>query len=1140
MTNPPNLPSDHYIASLLGLTPEEYRWFKIQAYKKARIEPGTPVAGLETLIVLSLIFAAISIGLTIAASFFKPKEKKPGDINIDNPDPENITRAQKFSPRYGFDSVQEPAVIGTTIPVIYANRQEKSVSTDPARPAGTYGGVRVNIRLLWSQMLSIGGDQFLRAMFMLGEANTASIEGLAIGDNALGAYDLLDPDIMQGCARLSVYYRSTGGRITEDDYTWGRLPDTDIGNAVISGGGDVFQVISTNKDPVNTSYRPNFCYTYTPNTSTQFGLSAWLPSGVGYRVNPSISPTGSIEKKAEDNGEKFKVDWVDDYNALGSFWKGRYQFSRRGSIDGDTKLYQIGETFVYRLSATSDAKTIFVIDKDNAREADAEPPDGKTKCTDVANAIASTQGSADESLVIGQLYKFGSCLAVLVARNPVGEIFISDAENEPTGGGQSMVYTFKVVKSGYIAAANDNGPEWSGTEIKPPQWSYYNGESLENVGIPSSAIYPTVSGTSQGFKCDIADITITRSAKIFEVGIKSTVGIKVNGWCNLKDSYSYKEVNDRAGGKFINKTYDSEKSLGIQQCSSGVITSAEERYSFFRVYCRPDSNSDFIDIGISFAVLSKTSQPIHNFLRFEFNTAAVWQLRFEPIASWELRANIVSAPFVVIDYKSFNNNVVYKNVHGGCWVAYCGYTIQNGPTTFRLDRIEPGWHQGVGYTDPNYGVMTDAWGKVAEAFCYDEIQTSISQGPEHEIAYVNVITENDFTPLYDNLSLLGLNIRASQQWTQLSQVSVYVTQGRTVRRLLQNDTMGASNLFPDILRDLLLSPRFGMGESITEAQIDLDSFRRAAQWCESRRYYFDGVIAEKANLRQWAADTAGAMLLEFLQRDGKFALEPSIIFSQQTAVDIPYGPVPISGIFTAGNIVENSFSMEFLSEEDRQPIQVSVKFREERFRDNYSSPGLFPVEREIVVREASASSSVPTESFNIGDYCTNFEQAIDFSCYIIRIRRLVTHSIKFSTTPDGIDTGIRAGDYIKVALDFTYYDEFANGVILEDGTIVSTRPDLMTPGTHAATYWNGSDDDVVEGNITVNNAGMGSPAGVVFIKKNINSQIRVYKIESISLGENGVIDIEAVHHPVDANGISMIGQNWTTYTTDANWIIKTS
>ena len=36
-----------------------------------------------------------------------------------------------------------------------------------------YGGVRVNTNLLWSQVLSLGGDQLLRAIYPLAKVMTA-------------------------------------------------------------------------------------------------------------------------------------------------------------------------------------------------------------------------------------------------------------------------------------------------------------------------------------------------------------------------------------------------------------------------------------------------------------------------------------------------------------------------------------------------------------------------------------------------------------------------------------------------------------------------------------------------------------------------------------------------------------------------------------------------------------------------------------------------------------------------------------------------------------------------------------------------------------------------------------------------------
>ena len=121
--------------------------------------------------------------------------------------------------------------------------------------------------------------------------------------------------------------------------------------------------------------------------------------------------------------------------------------------------------------------------------------------------------------------------------------------------------------------------------------------------------------------------------------------------------------------------------------------------------------------------------------------------------------------------------------------------------------------------------------------------------PEHEIVYVNTQTENSEAPNYANLAMVGLNIRSSREISQLQQFSVYCEQG-----------INSTNRFPDVLKDLLTNRRYGTGTILNPQQIDDQSFADAAGFCESRLYFFDGVIEEKLNIRSWAAQTAQAFL----------------------------------------------------------------------------------------------------------------------------------------------------------------------------------------------------------------------------------------------------------------------------------------
>jgi len=62
-----------------------------------------------------------------------------------------------------------------------------------------------------------------------------------------------------------------------------------------------------------------------------------------------------------------------------------------------------------------------------------------------------------------------------------------------------------------------------------------------------------------------------------------------------------------------------------------------------------------------------------------------------------------------------------------------------------------------------------------------------------------------------------------------------------------------------------------------------------------------------------------------------------------------------------------------LEPEEREPIQVSVRYREERASSDPTNPGIFPTEREVLVREVApfGSDTDPVEALDLSDYVTN-------------------------------------------------------------------------------------------------------------------------------------------------------------------------
>jgi hypothetical protein len=1256
----PLLPADLYLAAMLGLSEEQYRQFRSEVDSRVKIEPGKPQAGLETLVIIAVASTLISVGLTIAASFFKPQSVKPARLKSRTKEGQNVTSQSRFAPVAGFDSVQETATIGEVIPVVYANKSAQ------------FGGVRITMPLLWSDMHSFKAGQFFRGVFMLGEGRVRELDplGFALGNNGLGAYELTGA--ATDWARYTIYFRPDGGRITTNDRVAGRPGNADAGAWESS---NVYRVRSGS----------DFCSVSKPTSQTTFGVYTLMGNNFVYRVNPQIRPTITPQLVPEGNKGDAKVKIDKDSVARAARKKFKAYFSTRsGVISGS--FGSVGEKFTYIIDQSSDAKTTFKepgtknggwsteikvdenpflftrslklsgsgvfisdgipdstvrswanvstsggqnsdtvtinfslnttaalneilaktsegqyrieykvklttsdsADEDNQEieaifkvdvrvdredvlvnsvKKDSKDPEyelesstnsnGQTtyslskkkngevnvevattessefavkfkgtnqsetkevskskerqeKAIDAALSIAARQKTWDDAIVVGELYKCGSAIAVCIDRtkNP----FVSNAENDPVGNGRTVEAKFSVVQAGSANKVDYERLLEDADEFKKDR----------RVATESAHLY----------RIALGEVTTTRECRYIEVGIKSILGIRIAGLCNFKETLTYDEVNDLAGKSRKGDIIARGDTLKTENYSSGQITTAEDRYSFFRIsYKLANSSGGYTALAPILGVRSSTQQAVYSAIRFEMPSVAQWQFRFEPLTGWEIRSGTASGTLYVLDSTKAQDSITSLTTSvtsGSVTIRFNGSNISRDKSNFELNASKRNEDVGIGHQDDkNYA---DSWGKLAEAFNYDEITSSAQNGPEHEIVYVSEAVANATIPNYDNIALVGLSMRSTLEWSQLSQFSAYVNKGREIELLSQNSIIGAGNLFPDVLFDLLINNRFGTGQYISRQQVDIDSFIVADQWCQARNYYFDGVVAERVNLRDWASEIAAANLLDFVQRNGKFALVPAIIFGT---------PVPISGLFTAGNIVKDSFSMEFLDEEDRKPIQVSVQWRQERTSTSLTAPASFPTEREVLVREASQSDQDPIESFDLSEYCTSLNQAIDFACYVIRVRRLITHSIRFATTIDGLASGIGVGDYIRVALDYTIYDEFANGVVLPDGTLTTTRPDLLTAGNNAVTAWNGSDDPVYDTNLVVSSdRKTATPTGIVFVKKITNKQVRTYKIESIQLDEEGIIQIEAVHHPTDSNGISEIGKNWTTYTTNSNWVIR--
>ena len=1044
------LPQDREVMEITGLDEAEYREFVRELNRYSRIKPGTIVnIGIDALILTIVIGAALSyIGYLLTP---KPRTPQQASVTNNTVQGQNIVNGARYTPNAGFDSVQNVVELGSTIPLVYTNRQVVD--------GIAYGGVRVNTDLLWSQIYSVGGGQMLRSVFLVGEATIPQLDPtqFAIGNNLINNYDLGVRDN----GRISIYYSPDGGRLRSADHIAGQIAANDLGNAENSGGADVFQV----RGPDDT-WVSGFCFTSTPSNQTTFGLHSFIGNNFPFKVNPVFRPAVQLQP-----GDQNEVRCPNDWQAQAQRRKQDNVFSGRSGVVGGGGLtnFDVGDQITYTLFTGTDLNREFVEQNPNGA-------DGVAGCADVAQAVAGRQRGWDEALSIGDVYRLGSAVAICVDRT--NQAFVSEADNSGIGQPQQITATFEVLRAGQVH-------------------TYGAGEINADGGQNASR-------ASHVFRFAEASFSTDREGRVLEVGLKSSVQLKVGGLCNFRDAYSYRRCDNEACFN-----YNGQQAQNIQASifQSGTYSSPDTRYSFFRISYRvAGTNDEFTEIEQLFGVRSATGVAVYNYLRFEFQQANRWEIRFTPISAWELRTGSATGALEVLD-PHLNN--IRRVESGDVTVRFSGQQVGRNTGTFNLSSLTTPDGQDLGPVFDDESFYGDAWARVAEEFIYSEITASTGQ-PEHSIVYVNTIADNATVPTYDNMALVGLNIRSSTEINRLQQFSVYVNQG-----------INSTSRFPDVLFDLMTNERYGAGRVLNPAQIDRQSFEDAAVWTTNRRYFFDGAIAERINIRSWGAERANDFLLELVVRNGRFALQPVATFN---------GPETITGLFTAGNIVEDSFEFSYADLADRIPVRVSVKWRQEQESGDVGNRGLFPVLREVSVRERGVTADAPLVQLDLSDFCTSQAHAIDRAKWEIRSRRLIEHSVTFKTLPT--EASLDIGSIFKLGLETVSYSQPANGAIGADGTVTSW-PELAD-GSYEVLLWDGVASGLEETTIQIT-GGRTTRRSAVFCLRNSTVRAETYKTQALSFDEDGNIEVQAVHFPTDETNTTLLTEGWDLAD---NWIIE--
>ncbi len=1236
----PLLPWERQLVDALGITEGEYEQFVREVQRKPWARPAEyghlPQVNNDAL-TISIISLVVGIASSAASYLLTPKPRQqeeargPQSLQL-----ASITGRQRFTPAYGFDSLQDLASYGSPVPIAFTRRDDNTGS----------GGLLISPQLVWSRVTSWGAFQVAQIVMLAGQGpmQRPDLAGIYLGNNVL--------DAIYG-STFQFYWAGGFGadsRLRGNTLRFGSLATPPLPAATEEAF--TAPTLSTNADPA-------FCGTFTPQNQTQFGVFSAIPNGTPYRPNWEVisvianAPVSS-QSQALTNQGKFVDEAQSSEHPFGGFrgapttagmpGTGRNFSTHIGIISHngysmanpanlvnpfgmrtwsaaitEERTVAVGDTIQLRLSAAR--QSISPIPRN-------QPDNNPVDLTDVRSATESALQQYDELMFVGATFMIGRSTWRVIERsgNPYDPI---SPENVTVTLQCMETWSREFNRIGLVAQA----------VLDEQNWIPYPADIRETW-------YPLL-------RYNIGHISNNRDCDVTELGIKSQVWSRFNGITNFNtvpNAATLANLNSRS-----------------VQVREGKNQSYGMRTSFFALDVRPSNNEAIRDLpnqGWSpspffFAVTGSTPQDIYSFIRIRHPRRGQYEFRLRPLpstifseqgavrlfqlnggftpyqewqwdssmgrftigargrfieaadlprlythpqmvarpdqlsslrfgewrdtgepqtlsvggvfsnrdnraADWKKISNILTVqigedPFVTQrapGYRRTFENWEYSRdgfylrmrITVECFRQDVAGTVTAGRNLWwRLVETTPltstgFWSAGQRFNKNAVDVAGEQWrfeytvnntrqqytefdrpqantriweeySAIAEVSHYGDLITrSCDQGPEHEVVYVNESLAEDTIPTYQNCAVAGLKLQASNSFTALDQIRVYLRNGIEVERLNDNDE-GPSNLLTDLLWYLLTNTDTGAGNTIDTTLIDREQLIRTGTYLRANRLFFDDVLTESVNIRSWLAEKAPSMLCYVAIRNGQLSLNPALPQNAGGTISNTI-PVPISALFTDGNILEDSFSLEWLTNEERQMFQAAIRYR-------VAPLNQFPEQRTLVVRYTDTNeNTIPLEEFDL-PHVTTARHATLAARYFLAIRRHVTHTVTFRTLPYGL--ALAPGNWIRVAVEMSPYSPVNNGIVRPDGTIVSTT--TLDDGEHLVWSWTRGQNAVQRETLQIQGGVAQNLRNSLFsIRLNQNAR-QVYQVEAIELDNEGIATIKASNFPVDALGNSMIASD---------------
>lgn len=1075
----PLLPFERDLLQHTGISEEEYRWFVAEAMRMSKPRPAgyeyIPDIRMDAGLTIAIISLVIGIASTAVSVLMVPKPRSASNEQGRQKQLSNRNGAEAFAPTTGFDSQAQLATYGEPIPVLFG------------RYTGTTGGMLFSPKLVWSRAQSYGRQQGVKMMFVVGEQGVGNtgidkpdLSGIFLGNTPLdAAFD----------HTFAFYWRSGTfngtSRIKGNNLRYGTRGTPDSGDP--ENAEDVFEV------SLGGTSQPAFCNAYSPTSNSEFGAFAPIYNGTDHRVNWRIIAIAKLPDATDDPNGQMCIDRVKIAGSYGydfttesgralikaekqrGFGRGysrkmaitrhnSYQIPSSGA-ETESRYVSVGDTCVFTILGDRIPRGYYYT-------ATAQ----NTQVDDINSELDSQCAAADAQLQLGETFQIGYTVWKVIGRLlPIWRK------------GQTQEVTLRCV-------------ELLGTSDKRRQIGLVRRNLLvQDIWDDNRTVVPTSYYPLMRFQ--VATVRNARPCNVTEIGIRSQVWNRANGLCNFASLCSPAELGKAEQDRMT--------------ITSGTMTLYFKRTSAFALQFRlAGVNSSGVEYNWShledFCVTSESPVDLYNCIRIAHPTQQQYEYRLVPRSGADMVRHMASTDLIWrLDARDSLLSKTYSSPFGTVTIRANGALVSVDDITFNEEMAT------LNNTGTGYQRIFEANSQLTDVSFYGNLlNKSNESSPEHAISYVNEIVANPATPNYDNLVTAGLAIKASRAYSSLDQIRMWKDDGVPVLRFHPDEagTVGPSNLLTDLLYYFLTDKTCGAGAVISPAQIKTSDFAETARFLRANKLFFDGAIVEPSNIRELITQLAPFFLCNFVIADGLFSLVPALPVT--AAGGISTAAVPISALFTSGNIVEESFSIDYISSEERDSLQAVVRYRQ-------GVKNQLPEEKTLTVRwNEAGSTSHKLESFDLTQYCTSRDHALLAAKHLLSVRRRITHTVKFKTSPYGLN--LAPGKLIRVVTQANPYSGANNGVIGDDGVITSISP--LANGSYNVIFYKPPATAVATTTLTVSNGATTQTSlfGSVFTVTTASTQNNIYLIEQLSLDEEGMVEISASEFPTDASYRSLI------------------